>query len=240
MKWLKRGACLALVLLWIWGAGPARAQEEWVTVAVPTQMSGCFFSDMWGNNSVDLDIRAMLHGYDTVCPQEDFAPDPTVVKRVETAEDERGVTYTLTLASGLTYNDGTPITAGDYVFSLLLGSSPAVAALGGVHSLYSHVEGWAEYASGRAATLSGVRLLDERRFSITVSRQALPYYYGWAAIRVRPAPAGVIAPGYGVGDDGAGGFLYALDGGTPTPAHLDPELLRETPPVKTDTCAVRR
>ena len=56
------------------------------------------------------------------------------------------------------------------MFSLLLGSSPAVAALGGVHSLYSHVEGWAEYASGRAATLSGVRLLDERRFSITVSR----------------------------------------------------------------------
>lgn len=31
-----------------------------------------------------------------------------------------------------------------------------------------------------------------------------------------------------MGDDGAGGFLYALDGGIPTPAHLDPELLRET------------
>ena len=39
--------------------------------------------------------------------------------------------YEFRVKSGLTYNDGTPITAKDYVFSILMQSSPAIAAIGG-------------------------------------------------------------------------------------------------------------
>ena len=89
--------------------------------------------------------------------QDDFALDSTVVKTLEVTRERDGDTYTFTLAPGLTYNEGTPITATDYVFSLLLHSSPAVAELGGVNSIYSHVVGWETYAAGTSTTLSGVQ-----------------------------------------------------------------------------------
>lgn len=145
MNRIKRLAWLvALVLLMPLAHAPVHAESGWVTVAVPTQMSGFLFSNMWGSNSVDLDLRAMLHGYDTVYSrsQDDFALDSTVVKTLEVTRERDGDTYTFTLAPGLTYNEGTPITAADYVFSLLLHSSPAVVELGGVNSIYSHVVGW--------------------------------------------------------------------------------------------------
>lgn len=135
MNRIKRLAWLvALVVLMPLAHAPVHAESGWVTVAVPTQMSGFLFSNMWGSNSVDLDLRAMLHGYDTVYSrsQDDFALDSTVVKTLEVTRERDGDTYTFTLAPGLTYNEGTPITAADYVFSLLLHSSPAVAELGGV------------------------------------------------------------------------------------------------------------
>ncbi len=211
---------------------PAEAEGGWVTVAVPTQMSGFLFSNMWGSNSVDLDLRAMLHGYDTVYSRsrDGFALDSTVVKTLEvTRERDRDTyTYTFTLAPGLMYNEGTPITAADYVFSLLLHSSPAVDELGGVNSIYSHVAGWESYAAGASATFSGVRLLDTLRFSITAMAAELPHYYGLAAVRVRPCPIRVIAPGYAVEDGGEGCFLYAADDPAQTPLQLSTALLQET------------
>ena len=231
MNRIKRLAWLvALVLLMPLAHAPVHAEGGWVTVAVPTQMSGFLFSNMWGSNSVDLDLRAMLHGYDTVYSrsQDDFALDSTVVKTLEVTRDRDGDTYTFTLAPGLTYNEGTPITAADYVFSLLLHSSPAVAELGGVNSIYSHVVGWETYAAGTSATLSGVRLLDAHRFSITVMAEEVHRYYGLAAVRVRPCPIRVIAPEYAVGDREEGCFLYAAADPTQTPRQLSTALLQET------------
>lgn len=229
MNRIKRLAWLvALVVLMPLAHAPVHAESGWVTVAVPTQMSGFLFSNMWGSNSVDL--RAMLHGYDTVYSrsQDDFALDSTVVKTLEVTRERDGDTYTFTLAPGLTYNEGTPITAADYVFSLLLHSSPAVAELGGVNSIYSHVVGWEAYAAGTSATLSGVRLLDAHRFSITVMAEEVPRYYGLAAVRVRPCPIRVIAPEYAVGDREEGCFLYTADDPTQTPRQLPTALLQET------------
>lgn len=230
MNRIKRLVWLVTLVLLAWAHAPVHAESGCVTVAVPTQMSGYLFSNMWGSNSVDLDLRAMLHGYDTVYSrsQDEFALDSTVVKTLEVVRDRDGDTYTFTLAPGLTYNEGTPITAADYVFSLLLHSSLAVDELGGVNSIYSHVAGWEAYAAGKSAVFSGVRLLDERRFSITVLARELPRYYGLSAVRVRPCPIRVIAPGYAVGDGNEGCFLYTADDPNKTPLQLSAALLQET------------
>lgn len=221
---------VALALLMPLAHAPVHAETGWVTVAVPTQMSGFLFSNMWGSNSVDLDLRAMLHGYDTVYSrsQDDFALDGTVVKALDVTKERNGDTYTFTLAPGLTYNEGTPITAADYVFSLLLHSSPAVADLGGVNSIYSHVAGWEAYAAGTSATFSGVRLIDAHRFSVTVMREDAPCYYGLAAVRIRPCPIRVIAPGYAVGNGEEGSFLYSAGDPAQKPLQLSAALLQET------------
>ena len=53
---------------------------------------------MWGNNSVDASLRALLHGYATVAWQGDlgYAIDATVVTESVAADDAKGNrTYTM-------------------------------------------------------------------------------------------------------------------------------------------------
>ena len=59
--------------------------------------------------------------------------DPSVVETIGPVEvDEVGNhTYKMILCDDLYYSDGTPITAWDYAFSLLLMMSPEIEAIGG-------------------------------------------------------------------------------------------------------------
>ena len=65
-------ACLMAMML-ILGICPslAEAPEEatdldTLTVGSATAMSGYFFTDLWGRNTADMDVRTLLHGYDLI------------------------------------------------------------------------------------------------------------------------------------------------------------------------------
>ena len=58
---------------------------------------------------------------------------------------------------------------------------------------------------------SGVRLIDERTFSVTVKAQYEPYFYELSYLSVYPYPIGVIAPGCEVRDDGEGAYIANID-----------------------------
>ena len=53
-----------------------------VTVGSVTKVAGQFATDMFGNNTSDIDIRALLHGYSTVAYTDDasYALDETVAQ----------------------------------------------------------------------------------------------------------------------------------------------------------------
>lgn len=213
-------ACLALLA---GTAALADVDQNELAVASLTQMSGMFFTDMWGNNSADLDVRTMLHGYGTVAWAADgnFIIDSTAVIDTQVSDDRSGNrTYTFTLSDALRYNDGTPITAKDYVFNVLLRSCPQVAELNGMNQAYNHLLGYEAFAQGQP--FSGVRLLDEHRFSLTIKRANLPNFYELHMIDAWPAPLAVIAPGCDVVDEGQGAWIQG--GERP----FDAALLRET------------
>ena len=64
--------------------------------------------------------------------------DPVVVKDHEVIENDDGSkTYRFEINDNLKWSDGSPITAKDYVFSLLLHSSPEFAACEGDCLLYT-------------------------------------------------------------------------------------------------------
>ncbi len=201
--------------------------ENTLAVGTITPMSGGFFTDMWGNNSSDMDVRAMLHGYATVAwvKDGDFVIDDTTVKEVGVVDDSSGNrTYTFALNDQLQYNDGTPILARDYVFAVLLRSCPQIAALGGMNQAFNHLMGFEAFAKGEPFT--GVRLLEERKFSLTIKRTSLPYFYEMQMVNVEPVPMDIIAPGFDVLDTGKGAEIVPLGGeGTQT---LEPELLAQT------------
>ena len=104
-------------------------------VGHPTVMKGDFFTEMFGNDTADIDVRALIHGYNLVNWDQNqgvYVFDPSVVTEVKAVEDEVGNrTYYIALAEDLFYSDGTPITAWDYAFSLLLMMAPEIEEIGG-------------------------------------------------------------------------------------------------------------
>lgn len=201
-----------------------------ITVGNTTAVSGYFFTDLWSNNTSDIDVRTLLHGYQTVVwdSQTEFVIDPIVIQSLETKKARAGTEYVITLQKDLTYSDGqTPITAKDYVFSLLLTCSPQIKELGATSAPYSHLVGYEEYESGEKTNFAGVRLLDEFTFSLTVKKSFEPYFYELASIRVLPYPITELAPYCEVADDGKGAYLRSVDPNE-AEAPFTAEVLRKT------------
>ncbi|MBQ8082536.1 MAG: ABC transporter substrate-binding protein [Clostridia bacterium] len=182
-----------------------------LTVGNPTPLEGNFFTDMWGNNTSDLDVRLLLHGYNLIVWNGEegmFAVNPTVVSGIAVVDNEAGDrTYYLSLYSDLRYSDGSPITARDYAFSYLFCASPVIAELGGKPLRAEHVLGMMEYAAGESEVLTGVRVLDDRQLSVTVRHEYLPFFYELSLLDCQPYPIAAIAPGCEVRDEGEGAFI---------------------------------
>ena len=174
-----------------------------------TRLSGSFFTEMWGNNTSDIDVRALLHGQSTVAWTMDrqYGIDTTVVKEVKATTKGSDKTYTFTLNDNLAYNDGTPITAADYVFSVLLQSAKETMEIGAKALMYTQLVGYEDYLTGESDVFEGVRLLGEREFSLTIDGEYLPYFYELMFVNVIPYPISVIAPGCEVADDGNGAYI---------------------------------
>ena len=179
------------------------------TVGTFSKPNGAFFTEMWGNNTTDADVRALVHGLSTVTWTLDrqYEINPTVVKSVEATTKYNDKTFTFTLNDGLTYSDGTKITAADYVFSVLLQSTQEIADIGANALAYNQLVGYEAYRTGGNDVFSGVHLLDENKFSLTVSRDYIPYFYELMFVNVTPYPISVIAPGCQVVDTGRGAWI---------------------------------
>lgn len=201
-----------------------------LVVGSTTQMSGHFLGDIWGNNTADIDVRTLVHGYDVVAWTQDamYTVDPSVVATATVVDDAEGNrTYVLQLQRGLMYNDSTPVTARDYVFSLLLRGAPQIAQIGGETAGVAHIVGYEDYVSGRTPYFAGVRFLDNFSFSITIKAEYLPFFYELTMLSTVPYPIGVIAPGCTIADDGTGAYVANADA-TVTEPLFTAELLEQT------------
>ena len=212
---LKRISALLLALLVMLPCAAFAAREDELIVGNTTQLRGDFFTEMWGNSASDADVRALLHGYNLVMwdgERGEYTVDPSVVSGLAVTENSIGDrTYTLVLYDDLYYSDGMPITAWDYAFSELLCLSPEIAKLGGTPLRRDHLMGSEDYSQGLATVLTGVRVLDDHRLSITVRNEYLPYFYEYSLLDCLPYPMHVIAPGCTVRDDGEGAYIANVD-----------------------------
>ena len=210
------------------GAAPEEMTK--LVVGSTTEMSGNFLGDIWGNNTADIDVRTLLHGYDVVAWTQEamYTINPSVVLSATVVDDREGNrTYVMELRRGLMYNDSTPITARDYVFSLLLRGAPQIKAIGGETSGVSHILGYEDYANGTTPYFAGVRFLNNFSFSITIKAEYLPFFYELTMLSTVPYPISVIAPSCTVADDGNGAYVTNADAAVAEPV-FTPELLKET------------
>ena len=212
-------------------------------VGHPTITKGDFFTEMFGNDTADIDVRALIHGYNLVNWDQNqgvYVIDPTVVVDEQLTMDELGnKTYTLVLADDLYYSDGTQITAWDYAFSLLLMMEPEIEKLGGKIYRAEHILGYDEYIAGRRkaiageevpyneSVLGGVDVIDDFQLTITLDHEFLPYFFETGLLLCVPYPISVIAPGCKVYDDGWGIYIGNEDKSIEEPL-FTADLLRET------------
>jgi ABC-type transport system substrate-binding protein len=176
-------------------------------VGHPTITKGDFFTEMFGNDTADIDVRALLHAYNLVNWDQNqgvYLIDESVVEDVMVMENDIGDrTYFLALYDDLYYSDGTPITAWDYAFSLLLMMSPEIEQIGGKIYRAEHIVGYDEYITGKVPYLEGVGVIDEHQLAITLDHEFLPYFFETGLLLCVPYPISVIAPGCRVYSDGA-------------------------------------
>ena len=185
-----------------------------------TELSGDFRWPGFGGSSAgasDQDIKRLTAGYSTMETNQGgaYVWNETVVKSHSETENEDG-TYTVAieLNEGLTFSDGSPVTAANYVAGVLSFSTQVSVGAGhsgksgqtfvGYNDFYAYT---GEEGTG-SKVFTGVRMLDDYSFSLTVSSDFYPYYFAYTYAAVSPDPLGlVLGEGVEVKDDGEGCYL---------------------------------
>ena len=189
-----------------------------------TQVINEFYDTGFSTSETNYNMYDLIHGgYDTVVfsKEGEFQYNDTVVASHEETENEDGTkTYTVTINDGLVWSDGTPITAKDYVFAILLENSDEMAGVDGYpcNTGYSYV-GYDEWLDGSADAFAGVHLVDDMTYSLTVKAEELPYHFDITYATIRPRPLHVIAPECDVED---------TENGATITGDFTTELLQET------------
>lgn len=169
-----------------------------LVIGSTTDLEGEFYDPSFNNGATNYKMYDLLHGYSTVAYTKEgkFEVNNTVVNQFDTVDNEDGSkTYTIKLNDGLKWSDGTPITAKDYVFALLLESSDEMNGVDGYPCTgFTQYVGFDEYLAGETDVHAGVHLIDDMTFSVTVKAEELPFHYDLSYASVGPRPMAVIAP----------------------------------------------
>lgn len=195
--------------------------ETQVILGSSTQVNADFFSG-WTNSATNAYLKTLMGGYETVSWTKEgrYAINPTAVKSWKATDNADGSkTYVFNIADNLVYNDGTKITAADYVFNILYAASPQATEIGAQYGVGPEYVGYAAYHDGSAKEFKGIRLLGDYSFSIQIAAEELPYYYDLSLVSAGPLPMHVIAPGVTVIDTPNGAKLSD---------NFTADLLRET------------
>ena len=194
-------------------AAPAEKHENKVVYGNTTEISGDLGNAWWTNNATDKMIRDLINDYDTVIFDQfgQMVMNQTTAASIEDVKNDDGtITFTVKINEGLTYNNGEPITAADYVAYALVYYAPATKEAGATVTANS-VVGGPEYQAGEAKELAGVRLLDEYTYSIQIAADYANYYYALSYASLSPLYLPMYASAdLTVKDDGNGAYL---DGG---------------------------
>ena len=136
---------------------PAETRENKVIYGNSTEISGDLGNAWWTNNASDKTIRDLINDYDTVIFDQfgQMVMNATTAASIDEAKNDDGtITFTVKINEGLTYNNGEPITAADYVAYALVQLSPATKEAGATVTANSVVGGpeyqdWRGQGAGR-------------------------------------------------------------------------------------------
>ncbi|MGI6672343.1 MAG: hypothetical protein ACOX58_12340 [Christensenellales bacterium] len=76
---------VSIVSLSVAEAVPEQRDPNTLIIGHTTMMNGNFFSELWGNNAADIDVRSILHEYPLIAwtSNNDYQVNGTVVRTLE-------------------------------------------------------------------------------------------------------------------------------------------------------------
>ncbi len=174
--------------------------------------------------TTDPQIWALTAGYAVMETDRNGAYqwNTTVVKEHFMTENEDGTaTFHVEINHDLTYSDGTPVTVKDYLARLMAFSTQAAVEAGasglegqrfkGFQAYHAYVgDNAGEETDGVTASpvFSGVRMIDDYTYELTVSDAFYPYYFAYTYVALQPdVPAMWLGEGVDIMDDGEGCYL---------------------------------
>lgn len=189
-----------------------------VILGSSTELSGAFRNASFGKSapgSADLAVQTLTSGYSTVVTDEKglytWADESILASREEKENEDGTKTFTMQIANDLTFSDGTPIRAENYLVEVLAGSSKVMKEAGGGEAAGLTLTGYEAFnvyeGEGDPVPFSGVRLLDEYTFSVTVKEEYADYYYALRYGAFTPLPTALYCGEYKVKDDGKGAYI---------------------------------
>ncbi len=182
-------------------------------------LSGKFRYSSFGSSSpgaADNDVNGLITGLETVVTTKEggYVVNPTVTKDLQVTENEDGTaTFTITIAEDLVFSDGSPITAKNYLYFPMVFSTPIATEAAGrdARSMLSYVgfEDFAAYNGGEEGSkvMTGIRLLGDYQFAVTVKDDYYPYFYALAYAAFSPTHQSLWAGTADIADDGEGCYL---------------------------------
>lgn len=173
--------------------------ENKVILGDTTELSGDFRYPGWGSSSVGASDQAvwfLTSGLSTMESDQGGAYQwsETVVKSHDMVENEDSTaTYTVEIYDDLKFSDGTPVTAKNYLAYILSFSTPVAAATNHSGMMGQALVGFEDFnaytgpgSETGAKEFSGVRLLGDYTFSLTVSSDYYPSYFAYTNASVMP------------------------------------------------------
>lgn len=191
------------------------AEKGTIIYGSSTEIGGDFAPDAWWtNNATDKMIREMSNDYYITTTNQggELVVNPTVCESYDGVVNQDGSkTFTVKINEGLVYNNGEAITAKDFVWPLVFSSSKAAADLETLLTGHLTYVGGKEYREETATCVSGIRLIDDYTFSVTIVADKIPYFFDLAYLNIAPFSIKYwLGDAVELKDDGEGAYIEGL------------------------------
>ena len=207
-------------------------EDNSIIIGNTTELAGRVRWSSFGVSSpgaADLAVEGLITGLETIATTKEggYEVNETVVDSYEDVVNADGTrTFTVKIKDDLVFSDGSPITAKNYLVTLLMNSSPVGVQAQGTGRSGQLYEGFAAFSKydgtndgvdGASKTFSGVRLLDDYTYSFTVGTDYADYFYAITYAGSSPQPMNLwLGDEADILDDGDGAYLtdafYAKNG----------------------------
>lgn len=151
-------------------SGDTQKESKYKTVVVASLEMNGVFSPFFATTGYDNNIVDMVHA-SLIKADRNAQPEAALAEcAIEEVKGEDGTVsetiYTFTLKDGITFSDGTPVTADDVIFSYKVLADPAYDGPSTLTTL--PVVGMEEYNKGDATEISGIEKVDEKTVKVTL------------------------------------------------------------------------